>query len=136
MLASQRCLRANVLPLYDSMVYVPTCLRTRVIYVPMCLHANFSFLCVNVPINLPMCQTACQCQTFLLRNAERNFYALLLYKKFLIILDTIVMQIIYICAVHKNCIMLTSILPVVSKSVEFFSFFLFYFSFFYVFLFR
>ena len=80
----------------------------------------------NVPINMPTCHTACQyfrlvCQrakrhanfsnwfvnlpTFLLRNDKGNFYTLL-YKKFYIILDVIVIHIVCICIVHKNYIML------------------------------
>ena len=44
-------------------------------------------------------------QTFLLQNAKGNFYTLLLYEKFYIILDIIVIHKIYICMVHKNCIL-------------------------------
>ena len=44
-------------------------------------------------------------QTFLLRNARGCFYTLLLYKKFYIILDIIVMHMICICIAHKNCTM-------------------------------
>ena len=55
------------------MVYVPACLRARVVYVPTCLHASmvymstcqkrasFSFLRANVAINVPTYYTACQC---------------------------------------------------------------------------
>ena len=81
----------------------------------------------NVPYGVPMFYLVCQCakqranfstwcadmtknvrtfQTFLLRNAKRNFYILLLYKKFYIILYTIVIHIIWICIAHKNCIIL------------------------------
>ena len=85
-----------------------------------CQRANFSFLPANVPINVPTCQTACQCfnlacqrvpngvpifWTFLLRNDKWNFYTLLLYKKFYIIIDIIVIH-ICICIVHRNCIIL------------------------------
>ena len=73
--------------------------------------AYFSFLRANMPINVPTCHNACQCfldvpifQAFLLRNAKGNLYTLLLYKKFDIILDTIVMYVICIYIVHKNCI--------------------------------
>ena len=45
-------------------------------------------------------------QIFFLRNAKGNFYILLLYKKFCIILDIIVVHMICICFIHKNCIML------------------------------
>ena len=51
-------------------------------------------------------------QTFHLRNTKRNFYALLLYKKFYITLDIIVMHIkyiyIYIYIDRKSCIILRS----------------------------
>ena len=143
--------------LHPNVVYVPTCFPYMSAWFTCqlaCVLEWFMCQCACMPtfhFYVSTCQWTCQCakrhasvstgrtnlpkgvtifQTFLLRNAERNFYALLLYKKFLIILDTIVMQIICICAVHKNCIMLTSILPVVSKSVEFFHFFYFIFLFF------
>ena len=45
-------------------------------------------------------------QTFLLRNAKGNFYTLLLYKKFYIILDIKVIHMICIRIVRKSCIML------------------------------
>ena len=109
-----------------------TCPRA---HVPMCQNrANFSFLRANVPINVPACQKAYQLfnlacqrakwranfsfwpanvpkgvpifQTFLLRNPNGNFYTLLLYKKFYIILDIIVIHMISICIVRKNCIIL------------------------------
>ena len=57
--------------------------------------ANFSFWRANEP------KGVLNFQTFLLRNAKGNFYTLLLYKKFYIILDNIVIHIcIYI--VHKQ----------------------------------
>ena len=104
-----------------KMVYVPTCQRC----------AHFSFFRANVSINVPTCHMACNCfnlwcqrakwctnfstrpvdipkgvsifQTFLWRNAKGNFYTLLLYKKFYILLDIIVIH-ICICIVSKNCI--------------------------------
>ena len=45
-------------------------------------------------------------QTFLLRNGKGNPYTLLLYKKLYIILDIIVIHIICICIIDKNCIIL------------------------------
>ena len=45
-------------------------------------------------------------QTFFLRKAKENFYTLLLYKKFYIILDIIVVHLICVCFIHKNCIIL------------------------------
>ena len=104
------CLCANV-------IYVPVCLRASVVYVPMCQkYGNFSFLRANVPT----CHTACQCfnlvcqraksmsifQAFLLWNVEWNFSTLILYRKFYILLDIIVIHIICICIVIKNCIIL------------------------------
>ena len=62
--------------------------------------ANFSFWHANVPKGLP------NFQTFFLRNAKGSFYTLLLYKKFYIILDIIVMHVIYICIIHKHFIIL------------------------------
>ena len=88
--------------------------------------ANFSFLIVSI------CHKACQCfnlacqhakrranfstwrasmpksvpiyETFLLQNAKGNFYISLLYKKFYIMLDIILIHIMRICIVHLNCI--------------------------------
>ena len=37
---------------------------------------------------------------------ERNFYTFLLYKKFYILLDIIVIHIVCICIVNKNCMIL------------------------------
>ena len=45
-------------------------------------------------------------QTFLLQNAKGNFYILLLYKEFYIMLDIILIHIMGICMVHINCIVL------------------------------
>ena len=115
-----------------NMVYVPRCLRASMVYVPTCQRcAHFSFFRANVSINVPTCHMACHCfnlwcqrakwctnfstrpanvpkgvsifQTFLWRNAKGNFYTLLLYKKFYILLDIIVIQ-ICICIISKNCI--------------------------------
>ena len=103
MLACERGLRGNVL-------VCQRCLRANV---PACQRANISFLRTNVPINMPACLRRANVpnvvpifQTFLLRNAKENFYTLLLYKIFYIILDIIVIHIICICIVHKNCIIL------------------------------
>ena len=124
-LAGQRGLHANVLK----------CQRSLRANVPACQNrANFSFLRANVPINVPTCHAACQCfnlasqrakrhanfstsranvskdvpifQTILLRNAKGSFYTLLLYKKFYILLDIIVINIICVCILNKNCIKL------------------------------
>ena len=85
--------------------------------------ANFSFLRANVPYGVPMFQT------FFLRNAKGNFYTLLLYKKFYITLDIIVMHIVCICIVHKNCIILHfyNSCHIKEKCVEFFFFIIFFF---------
>ena len=90
-----------------------TSLLNRVSCVPTCQRG----LCANVlacqrglPANVPACQLLIfryqlsygvplfhlgvpLFQTFLLRNAKENFYILLLYKKFYILLDIIVMHI-------------------------------------------
>ena len=98
------------------------CLRASIVYVPMCLHAN-------VPKSMPTCHKACQCfnlayqeakqhanfsawlanvpksmpifQTFLLQNAKGNFYTVLLYKKFFIILDIILIHIMCMYRTYK-----------------------------------
>ena len=114
--ACQRGLRANV-PEYDT---VPACQRAKSVstshfYVPTyhtscqcfnlaCQRAkrcvNFSTSCDKVPKGVQIFQI------FFLRNTKRNFYTLLLYKKFCIILDIIVIHIICISIGHENCIKL------------------------------
>ena len=126
-LACQRGLRANV---------------------PACQRANGGSLRATMLIKVPKCHTACQCfnvayqrakrravfstwranvpkgvpvfQTFHLRNVKGNFYTLL-YKKLYIILHIIVIHMICICIVHKNCIILHVMLK---KSVRNFYFFI------------
>ena len=60
--------------------------------------ANFSFWRVRVLKSVPVFQT------FFLEGAKGNFNTLFLYKKFYIILDIIVIHMICICIVYKNCI--------------------------------
>ena len=62
--------------------------------------ANFSTWRAKVPKGVPIFLT------LILRNAKGNFYTLLLYKKFYIILDIIVIHVICKSVVHKNCIIL------------------------------
>ena len=142
--------------LLNCVPYVPACqrgLRASVVYVPTWQkRANFSFLRANVLT----CHTACQCfslacqraktradfstwranlpkgvpifQAFLLGNAKWNFYTLLLYRKFYILLDIVVIHIICICIVNKNCIILhfhTSC-HIKEKWEEFFLFYYFF----------
>ena len=105
--------------------------------------ANFSFLRVNVPINgttfklgVSTCQKACQFFKHSSYEILREIsIKILLYKKFHIIPDIIVIYIIYIYIyiyiVHKNCITLyfyTSY-HIKEKCMKFF-FFLFLFFFF------
>ena len=68
-------------------------------------------------------------QTFLLRNAKENFYTLLLYKKFYILLEIIVMHIICVCILIKNCVILYFFTSchVKERHVEFFFFCFFLF---------
>ena len=61
--------------------------------------ANFLFWRANEP------KGVLNFQTFLLRNAKGNFYTLLLYKKFFIIVG-ITVHMIRIFFIHKNCIIL------------------------------
>ena len=126
-----------------------TSLLNRVSYVPACQRG----LCANVlacqrglPANVPACQLlifTCQLsygvplfhlgvplfQTFLLRNAKENFYTLLLHKKCYILLDIIVMHIICVCILIKNCIILYFFTSchIKEKHVEFFFFSFFVF---------
>ena len=105
---------------------LPAWLMCQRACVPTCQkRANFLFLRVNVPKNVPTCHKTYQCfnlvcqrakrrtnistwranvpesvpifQTFILRNAKGNFYTLLLYKKFYIILDIILTRIMCVC---------------------------------------
>ena len=127
------------------MVYLPTCLHVSVVYVPTCLSVPKAcqlliFKCqrankrVKVTYGVPLGELKGVpiFWIFLLQNANRNFYPLLLYKKFYITLDIIVTHIIcisiivthIICIsiVHTNCIELhfyTSC-HITEKGVEFF----------------
>ena len=92
------CLRAN-------MVYVPTCLRNGVVYVSTCQCANKR---ANVPVfqlDVPTCHMLWQffkhSSYEMLRDVSILYYYI---KKFYIILGIIVIHIICICIVHKNCI--------------------------------
>ena len=126
LLACQRGLRANVPEcrcvknVLTSHFYVPTCHKTCQFFNLACQRAkrraNFSTGRVIMPKSLPIAQT------FLLRNVKWNFYTLLLYEKFYFILDIIITQIMCICIVHKNCIILhlyTSWCHLKEKCVEF-----------------
>ena len=131
----------------SRMVYVPECLCISVVYVPRCLRANepkvcFSFLArhrANKHANEPCASVLTQranvrngvtiFQTFLLRNAKGNFYTLSLFKKLYILLDIIVIHIICICIINKNCITFhfyTSC-HIEEKCVEFLFFIIFFF---------
>ena len=82
---------------------MPTCQVCQVfIFRCQCAtrHANFSTWWANVPKSIPIFQT------FLLWNAKGNFYTLLLYKTFYIILDIILIHIICIWILHTNCTIL------------------------------
>ena len=95
--------------LLNSVSYVPcvpawsTCQYANVL--KACQLLIFTCQRANVPINAP--KVVQVFQTFLLRNAQRNFYTLLLvYKKLYIIFDIIVIHMICVCIVHENCIIL------------------------------
>ena len=117
-------------------INVPTCQRcanysTWRAYVPIAWqflnlacqrakwHVSFSFWCAN------MSKGVFNFQTFLLRNAKGNFYTLLLYKKFYIILDIIVIDMINIYEWYiKIVLYFISILHVIlKKNVRNFCFF-------------
>ena len=79
---------------------IPAWFTCQPVCVPTCQkRANFSFLHVNVLMNVPIFQT------FLLWNAKGNLYTLFLYKKFYIILDMILIH-MCICITDKSCIIL------------------------------
>ena len=104
-------------------VYVPMCKRSK--RVPTCQRAkgvpiiqlgmwacqrraNFLPWCTNrVPIfHFGVPKSMPNFQTFFSQNSQGNFYILLLYKKFYIRLEIIVIHIICICVVYGNCIIL------------------------------
>ena len=104
-------------------VYVPMCKRAK--RVPTCQRAkgvpiiqlgmwacqrraNFLPWCTNrVPIfHFGVPKSMPNFQTFFSQNSQGNFYILLLYKKFYIRLEIIVIHIICICIVYGNCIIL------------------------------
>ena len=87
-----------------SHFYVPTSHKTCQFFKLACQcakrRANVSAGRIIMPKSLPIAQT------FLLRNVKGIFYTLLLYEKFYFILDIMITQIMCICIVHKNCIIL------------------------------
>ena len=111
----------------SSVVDVPTCFRGKVpkacqifiFYVPFVIRrAIVLSRCANVPNGV------LTFQTFLSRIAKENFYTILLHKEFYISLDIIVIHIICICIINKNCLILyfyTSC-HIKEKFVEFFLF--------------
>ena len=106
--------------------YVPTCQKVCYCFNLTCQHAkwraNFSTWHAIVPEGVPFFQTV------FLGNAKENFYTLSLYKKLYILVDTIVIHIICICIINKNCIILyfyTSC-HTKEKCVEFFFFIMFF----------
>ena len=133
--------KSRVACLHSNVFYVPAYQLISVINVPTCLRVSVSFLRAKVPNGVPMfqlgvCQTACQffnlgCQRARRRadflniplNETREISILHYYiKKFYIILD-----IICICIVHRNCIILISILMSYQRKVWNFSFSFFLF---------
>ena len=129
------------------MPYVPcvpawsTCLCAKVaINMPTCQRcANYSTRPANVPTACQILNFACQrakwrandpkgvlnFQKFDLQNAKGNFYTLLLYKKFYIILDIIVLYIWYVYVSYiKIVLYFISVLHVIlKKNVRNFCFF-------------
>ena len=110
------CQRAKSVP--TSHFYVSTCHTAFHCFILACQRekwcANFSTWRANVPIF----------QTFLLRSAKENFSTLLLHNKFYILCDIIVIHIICICIINKNCIIfyLYTSCHIKEKCVEFFLF--------------
>ena len=116
---------------------VSTCLCVSVVYVATChRRANFSFLRASVTKNVlrpygalmfqlgaQLCWKPCHFSNFSLTKCEGKFvYFIILYKKFYILLDSIIIHIICIYIVHKNCMILhfyTSFY-IKQKFVEFF----------------
>ena len=83
--------------------------------------ANFSSWRANLP------KVVSVFQTFLLRNAEENFYTLLLFEKFFNLLDIIVTHIVCILSYIRIVLHFISIVYVIfQKSVWNFSFSLFF----------
>ena len=74
-------------------------------------------------LGFPTCQKACQ--FFKHSSCEGKFYTLLLYKRFYIILDIIVIHVICVCIVYENCIIfhLYTSCHIKEECVEFFYFY-------------
>ena len=104
-------------------VCAPTCQK----------RANFSFLHANVPygvplfyLDVPTCQMVCQ----FFKHFCDQVLRMLSYKRLYILLDILVIHIICIFIVNKNCIILypyTSSCNIKEKCVEFFFFYRFSF---------
>ena len=90
------------------------CMPTSQFYMPTCQCANKR---ANVPKGMLIFQT------FSLQNAKGNLYTLLLYKKFYIILDIIVIHMICVFIIHKNYILHIYISSHVKEKWAEFSFF-------------
>ena len=105
LLAWYRALCDNVSSAFQLLIFTyqrdkPTkCHKTCQCFNLACKRANSWTWRANVPESIPIFPTC------FLRNAKGNFYALLLYKKF-IILDIILIRIMCMCIVHKNCTIL------------------------------
>ena len=78
---------------------MPTCQKACQFFTLPCHRVNFS-LCRAVPCRANFSNIR------LTECAKGNFYTLLLYEKFYIILAIIVTHMMCICIAHKNCIIL------------------------------
>ena len=123
------CQRAK--SVLNSYFYVPKCCTACHCFILTCQsakwRANFSTWRANVTKAVPFFKHFCyQVQ---MQFSKKNFYTLLFYKKFYILLDIIVTHIICICIVNKSCVILylyTSC-HIKEKCVEFFFFIISYF---------
>ena len=143
--------------LRDSVIYVPTYLQANVPKACQFLICKYqrankrTSMPYGVPIcqlGVPKCQKAYQFFNFACQRAKRcanfsnirltkpkgNFYTLL-YKKFYITFNIIVIYIICICTVHKNCIKIHfHISSHIEEKCGIFLFYLFLFFFFALYL--
>ena len=113
-LVCQRGLRGNVLQACQLLIFTCQC-------VEKC--ANGPYGALMFQLGAQLCWKPCHFSNFSLTKCEGKFvYFIILYKKFYILLDSIIIHIICIYIVHKNCMILhfyTSFY-IKQKFVEFF----------------
>ena len=124
-LAFQRCLRANVLYVRGSLhtnVSAGKCAKS----VPISHFYLSTYQCAMgvliFKLSMPTCKKACNSfKHSYYKMVRKNSINNLLYKKFHLILNIIVMHMVCTCVLHKNCIILHFYTShyIIEKSVKF-----------------